>query len=358
MRISATAFRHRPRLRIGRASFVWNRRVAGLLVFLLALAALLFAVSVTVGDYPLTPAQVWDILRGGGAELDRRVVLEWRLPRAASAVLVGIALGTSGAITQSVTRNALASPDTLGITSGASAMAVTIIVLGSKHSAFVGLLAGVGTPLAAFAGALATAAVIWFLASRRGLDTFRLVLAGIIITALLHAYITLLLIKATINDAAVAKAWITGSLALTTWESATPIAVVLLVCLPLIGWVAFHLRAMTLGNDVARGLGVPVNLAQTLLLLLAVLLAAIAVSASGPIGFVAFVAPQLALRLAKVATPPLVTSAATGAVLLLAADVATRTLLPVELPVGLITAAIGGAFLLHLLIRTNRKGAQ
>ena len=311
-------------------------------VVLVLAAVLAFAASITIGDHPITLEKVFEVFMGGGTRLQRTVVLKWRLHRAVAAVAVGLALGLAGALTQSVTRNPLASPDVLGISQGASACAVTIIVLGSGTVAAL-----IGSPLAAV--------VIWLLGSRRGMDTFRLVLSGIMITALLQSYITWLLLRADISDAAIAKTWLTGSLVASSANRNLPVLLVLALIVPTIGYMAFQLRAMTLGDDMAAGLGVSVDKHKALFLLVSVVLTAVAVSAAGPIGFVAFVAPQLAMRLTETPTPPLVGSALCGAALLAVADLVARAGLPVELPVGLVTSAIGGAFLVYLLIQTNRK---
>ena len=149
--------------------------------------------------------------------------------------------------------------------------------------------------------------------------------------------------------------WLTGSLGSSTWQRTLPISLLVVVCVPVTAWIAFRLLASLLGPDTATALGQNTRATQVVLLGLSVALAAVAVAASGPIGFVAFVAPQVALRLTRVAAPPLIASALTGAVLLIGADIITQSLLPVELPVGLLTSAVGGVFLIHLLVRNNRR---
>ena len=317
---------------------VIHSRIIVVNVVLVLAAVLAFAASITIGDHPITLEKVFEVFMGGGTRLQRTVVLKWRLHRAVAA---GLALGLAGALTQSVTRNPLASPDVLGISQGASACAVTIIVLGS------GTMGAVSLPVAALIGSTLAAVVIWLLGSRRGMDTFRLVLSGIMITALLQSYITWLLLRADISDAAIAKTWLTGSLVASSANRNLPVLLVLALIVPTIGYMAFQLRAMTLGDDMAAGLGVSVDKHKALFLLVSVVLTAVAVSVAGPIGFVAFVAPQLAMRLMG--------SALCGAALLAVADLVARAGLPVELPVGLVTSAIGGAFLVYLLIQTNRK---
>ena len=341
--------------RAGPISFLWRPRVVLVCVIAAALIVFLGALSIGLGDYPISVPRVLEVIfQGEGSRVEKLVILEWRMPRVATAIAVGCALGLSGALTQTVTRNALASPDILGITTGASAMAVTVIVLGSGGG-FAGWLAGIGIPLAALLGAILSATVIWALAWRRQADSYRLVLVGIIITALLSSYINFLMVRAELRDASQAQFWLTGSLARSEWSTTIPIAVLVIVCAPLLAWIAYQALATTLGPDLARALGQRVNAVQVAMLALAVALAAVAVSAAGPIGFIAFVAPQVALRLCGVPSPPLAASALTGAVLLLGADIVTQAVLPVELPVGIVTSALGGIFLIYLLVQRTRS---
>lgn len=364
----------RPAFRVGTFSTVWRPRQFFVTLSLAVAAVALFILSICLGDYPLSPARVAEVIGARIADnlrlsfladlidaptrIEELVIFDWRMPRAVTAVVVGAALGLSGALTQSVTRNALASPDILGITTGASAMAVTVIVMGgSATGGAVGWLAGVGIPVAALIGGLLTGVAIWILGYQRGMDPFRLVLAGIIISALLMAYINFLMTRADLRDATTAQFWLSGSLNATTWTRALPVIVVVLIGVPVFAWIAFQLTASILGPDVARSLGQNVTGVQVALLLFSVALAAVAVSAAGPIGFVAFVSPQIAQRLCGRATPPLTASALFGACLLILADIATQTVLPVELPVGLLTSAVGGLFLIYLLIQNNRRAS-
>ncbi|MGV0336012.1 FecCD family ABC transporter permease [Corynebacterium kroppenstedtii] len=347
---------HRRAFRWGPVSGMLSPRPL-LVCLALAIAGIfLFAVAIGIGDFPIAPMDVLSVVfTGGGSRIEQLVVFEWRMPRALSAVIVGAALALSGALTQSVTRNALASPDILGVTSGASAAAVTVIVLGSG-SGFAGWLAGAGIPAAALMGALGTTVFMWLIGFRgRQMDIYRLVLLGIVVTALLNSYIHFLMIRAETSDAAAAKFWLTGSLSSVTWNRLRPVMIVLGICIIICVWISFELRASQLGPDLASSLGQPRRLVDAAILVVSVVLAAFAVSAGGPIGFIAFVAPQVAMRLAGTSAPPLFTSVLTGSVLLLLADIATQTILPTELPVGLLTSAIGGVFLIYLLVRTSRK---
>lgn len=344
----------RPAFRLGSVSVVWRARMVIVCALIVVATAVLLSISLGRGDYPLSPLQVVEVLLGGGERLDRFIVFDLRLPRGVAAVVVGAALAVSGAITQSVSRNALASPDILGITAGASAAAVALIVVTSGGS-IVGLLATLGLPMSALLGALLTATVIYLLAWRRGADGFRLVLIGIGINAMLIALTQWMLVSADINDVSRAQVWLTGSLNGVSWSQVVPAAIALLL---VGGWAAtasFTVGALRLGDDTARSLGVKLQTQQALLLIAACALAAVATAAAGPIGFVALAAPQIALRLVGSAGSPIIASALTGALFVVAADLIARTILPVPLPVGLVTSALGGPFLLYLLVRSNRK---
>ncbi|WP_315770134.1 FecCD family ABC transporter permease [Rhodococcoides kroppenstedtii] len=346
----------RPAFRLGRFSTV--RRPARVLITLGVTAALflLFCLNIGRGDYPLSIPDVVNVLLGGGSRIERFVVTELRLPRALTGALVGAALAVAGAVTQSITRNALASPDILGITSGASVAAVALIVLGGSGTA-VGLLATLGTSTAALVGAFLTAALIYVFAWRGGVEGMRLVLIGIAINAMNIALIGWLLVSATITDVTRAQLWLTGTLAGATWTQVWPVLAVVVVLGTATLALSFRLNAMRLGGDTARSLGVNVQRSQAALLVVAVALAAVATSVAGPIGFVALAAPQIALRLTRSPEPPIVASALTGAAIVVGSDLVARTILPVELPVGIVTSALGGPFLLYLMIKANRKAS-
>lgn len=340
-------------LRLGGLSLLWRPRVVATGGLLVVLLFLLCAVSVGRGDHVVPLGDVLAVLAGGGDPLQRLVVMELRLPRALTGVLVGAALGLSGAITQSVTRNALASPDVLGISAGAGAAAVAVIVLGGGTVA--GTAAWVGLPLAALSGGLLTALAGYLLAWRDGVDGYRLVLIGIAIAALGSATTAWLLTRAQIADAAQALAWLTGSLNGRDWHHVVPMAVTLLGCAVVAAPLARTLDALRFDDDTIRALGVRAEAGRAGLVVVAVVLAAVATAAAGPVTFVALVAPQIALRVVRSSAPPLAVAALLGAVLLVACDLVSRTVLPVELPVGVVTAAVGAPYLLLLLLRRSRR---
>jgi ABC-type enterobactin transport system permease subunit len=336
-------------VRIGPVTGVVRLRQGLVPVSALAVLVLLSAVSLGRGDFPIPLGDVLATLVGLGDPAQAFVVLELRAPRIVVGVLVGLALGLAGALFQTFARNPLASPDVLGITQGAAAGAVAAIVLGSGSA---GLLT---VPAAALAGALLTGGLLFALTWRAGIDGHRLVLIGIAVWAAASAIVDWLLTRAQVQDAAAAYVWITGSLNARGWEHAWPLAISLAVLVPLALATGRVLGALQLGDDVARGLGVRLAAAQGAVVLLAVGCVATAVAAAGPIGFVALVVPQIAVRLSPGSRPPLLASGLLGAVLVVGADLAARTLLPQVLPVGILTAAIGAPYLLWLLVRGRRR---
>jgi iron complex transport system permease protein len=319
------------------------------LVSLGLVLASLVTVSVSVGDYPLPLTDVLRSLVGlpSPAEL---IVLELRLPRVVAGVLAGAAFGLSGALFQAVVRNPLASPDLIGVTSGASAGAVLTITV-----------AGVGAvmaPMLALVGGSCAAALVYALAHRGGVRLNRLVVVGIALggtgfaAGALSSLTSLLLIEAEVTNAQQATVWLTGSLHGRTYEQAAVPLLALLVALPLLPLAAAALRSLDLGDEVAVGLGLRLGAARAGILALGVVLASAATAAAGPVGFVALGAPQIARRLLRTPTEPLLPSALVGAVVLTLADLmARRMFAPTELPAGVFTAAVGGPYLLWLLTR-------
>ncbi|MFF4248565.1 FecCD family ABC transporter permease [Streptomyces sp. NPDC001822] len=342
-----------PGVRLGGLSFVWRPWMVGVTLLLAVATFLVFCLSISVGDFPLGLDRVIATIAGRGEQVDEFVIMDLRMPRALAGLVVGTALGVSGAITQSIARNPLASPDILGITGGAGAVAVFLVtVSGGTAAAVVG---SVGVSAAALAGGLGAGLLVYFLAWRRGIDGFRLVLIGISVSAVTEAVTTWLLSTADIRDVARAQAWLVGSLDNRSWGEVGVALWSTLALMAIVACAAFQFKPLHLGDDVAAGLGVRYSRVRAVLLLCAVLLAAVAVSAAGPVPFVALVAPQVAMRLVRHPTPPMIASGLVGALLLTGADLTARTALPMALPVGVVTAAIGGPFLVFLLVRANLR---
>lgn len=341
-------------VRTDRVSLRVDTRVIGVLAVLSVLALLVFVLNVGRGEFQIAPLDVLATLAGSGSDATNFIVWDLRLPRALTAVLAGVALGIAGAVFQDLARNALVSPDIIGITTGAALAAIAVIV-------FAGAGAGgaVTVPLAALAGGLATGALLYALAWRGGVQGYRLVLVGIGLTAVLAAGISYVLTRGQIFEVAQAYVWLVGSLNGRGWEHVWPLVATLAVLVPIGLALGRQLEALQLGDDIARALGVGVERSRLALLAVAVVLTAVAVSASGPIGFVAFIAPHLARRICRSVSPSgvLPVAAAAGALLVLASDLAGRLLFaPTEVPVGIVTSIIAAPYFLYLLRRANRLG--
>ncbi|MBW1600077.1 iron chelate uptake ABC transporter family permease subunit [Streptomyces sp. JJ38] len=319
----------------------------GALCALLALA--LGLVAVGSGAYPLPPADVLRTLAGQGHPADVFVVRDVRLPRVVTALLVGAALGTAGALFQSLTRNPLGSPDVLGFTQGAATGAlVAIVVAGGGSLALAG-----GAAL----GGLLTGAAVYLLARRHGVHGYRLILVGIGVMAVLTGVNGYLLTRARIEEAGRAVLWLTGSLDGRGWDSALPLLAVLLAVLPVALGGGRALRLVELGDDAAASLGVRVERLRLVLLAAGVLLASAAAAAAGPVSFVALTAPQLARRLTRTPGPHLLPSLCLGAALVVGADLLARHAVPGRLlPVGVVTGLLGGVYLVWLLVGERRAG--
>jgi ABC-type enterobactin transport system permease subunit len=338
---------NQPRvLRRGGFSILWSPRPL-LVVALLAVAlAALMLLALGTGRVSLTGAQALDILLwGGGLPLERKVVFDIRLPRVLTAVCTGASLSVAGAIFQSLSRNPLGSPDVIGFTTGAASGAVVYFVFGGTS----------GAVSAAFAvgSGLLTALLVFGLSMRSGtVASHRLVLVGIGIGATLAAFNEVLLLRGELGQAMAAQLWLSGSLNARNWSHVIPVLLGLALLLPLALAGQARLSLLEMGDDLARQLGVNTLTAKAGLAFCAVLLASLATGAAGPVAFIALAAPRLAMFLAGPGPRPLLPAALTGALLLLGVDLISQTLaFDLHLPVGLMTALIGGVYLLAALPR-------
>lgn len=339
-------------VRLGDLSVRLRTRPIVAFAALLAVILVLFCVSICAGSTWVSPVKVMDILAGGGTQATRYQVLNLRLPRTVIGVLAGVALALAGALMQSVVRNPLASPDVLGITSGASAGAAAVFVLGWR---VFGAPLTVSLPVAALIGGSVAAALV-FSASRGAMGGIRLVLVGIGVNAALLGVIHWLLITGGTYDVMQVQVWLTGDLSSDASRIA-PLGAVLGVTVVVAVATSRSASAMHLGDEVAHGVGVAIGRVRAVLLGVSVLSTSAAVSAAGPLGFVALSSPQIARFLTHESRAPLGCSAACGAVLVLAADLMARTLFSSAVSVGLLTAIVGGPILLSLMLRRVRTQA-
>ncbi|WP_371030891.1 FecCD family ABC transporter permease [Pseudoclavibacter sp. JSM 162008] len=323
------------------------RRTVVVTLILSGIAVLLAVVALGLGKYPLTPIEVLEAVFVPDGGFATTVVLEWRAPRVVAALVFGAALAVSGALFQSLTRNPLGSPDVIGFSTGAYTGAVIVIIAGAGTF--------LGTAVGALAGGLLTAILVYALARRGGVSSFRLIVVGIGVTAFLHALNTWMLLRAQTEVAMTASIWGAGSLALAQWSQLVPAAVILMLLVPAVALLAGPLRQLELGDETARSHGVRVEPTRFAVLIVGVMLTAVVTAATGPIAFVALSAPQLALRLERGPGVPILSSAVLGAVLLLAADLVAQHALGGAVPVGVVTIVMGGAYLVVLLALQARR---
>ncbi|WP_211590397.1 iron chelate uptake ABC transporter family permease subunit [Microbispora sp. H11081] len=334
-------------LRAGRGSFLLHRRATLVATALGAVLAVTVIAYLCVGESFVSPAQVVRVLAGQPSP-DEFVVGTLRMPRLAVGLLAGAAFGLAGAFVQTVARNPLASPDVIGVTHGAGAATVAMMTFGvTAHTTL---------PYVAILGGMAAATLVYVFAWRRGLLAGRFVLIGIGISVALGSLTHLFVTKGDYLVAQQARVWLTGSLNGRGYDQAVPLALLMLVLIPALLWAARAQRTMSFDDDTATALGVRLGRVRLGLIALGVVLASVATGAAGPVDFVALLAPQIARRLTRTAQIPLVGSALTGALIMALADLLARKLFsPIELPVGVLTAAVGAPYLMWLIVRTRSR---
>ncbi|MGI5327706.1 FecCD family ABC transporter permease [Actinomadura nitritigenes] len=341
-------------LLIGPVGVVLRTRPLAATAVVTVLLATLCAISVFTGSLHIPFDRALAALTGGGTRIEHLVIVEHRLSRALAAVLVGFALGCAGALTQTITRNPIASPDILGVGSGAAFFAVLLVTRPEVTRALGDHPAGQVLAPAAIAGGLITTAAVLGLSWRAGFDGMRLILVGIGVNSVALAGVSFLLTRADLDQADAAKRWLTGSLAGVRMGEVLFMAPLVLAGAVACAVLARDLSALRLGRHVAPALGTSPGRTEAIALLTAVLLTSGAVAVAGPIAFVAFLAPQAAMRAFGTIGPPPPAGGLTGALLVLGADLAAQRL-PTELPVGVPTAVIGAPGLLYLLNQHRRR---
>ncbi|WGY45809.1 iron ABC transporter permease [Vibrio sp. ABG19] len=316
------------------------RAVVGLMLLTLGIAV----ISLSSGSEWINP---WQLMSGSlNGELST-MVETLRLPRIVMGMLVGAGLGCSGLILQSVIRNPLASPDVVGMTSGACAAAVGFL-------AFFQMSYGIGwLPLFALGGAFFASGAVYLLAWRQGVTPMRMILVGIGVSAAMGAVTTLLIAISPSSGSLSAYIWLTGSIYGANWHDVQSLLPWLMVGFPLALCFSRQINAQELGDPVATGLGISVQKLRLMLVMLSILLAAPVVAYAGAIGFVGLIAPHIARQLVTRSFALLLpVTAMVGACLVMSADLAARVLfVPLDLPAGVFVSAIGAPFFIYLLFR-------
>lgn len=331
-------------------SFRVDRRVPLVLLGLMVITLVAMIFSVGYGEYQISALNVVRTILG--LETDNPdhgfIIHTLRLPRVITACLVGMGLAIAGTILQGLTRNPLAAPEIIGIDAGAGLAAVTLIVLLPSIPIFF-------LPIAAFSGALITALLMYGLAWDRGSSPIRLVLIGIGIKAIASALTSLMITFGDIDAVSQALVWLAGSVYGRSWEHVQALLPWLIILIPLSLFCARELNTLNLGDDVARGLGSRVEWQRGILLITCVALVGMSVATAGAIGFVGLMSPHLARQLVGTSHEGLMPVAAlVGGLIVTLADLVGRSLFaPIELPCGVLTAAVGAPYFLYLLYRNR-----
>ncbi|WP_234996439.1 iron chelate uptake ABC transporter family permease subunit [Demequina sp. NBRC 110054] len=334
-------------LRAAGMSFAYSPRAVLVSAMLLVATLAVAILSLGTGTISLSPDVVARAVLGLGEPSDVLIVRDLRLPRVATALLVGACLGVSGAIFQSVSRNPLGSPDFLGFTTGAATGAILqIIVFGGGAAAVA---------LSAFAGGIGTAVLVYVLSYRGGATGgSRLVLVGVGMGAVLAAVNQLIIVRADLDAAFDAQIWASGSLNIRTWEDVVPILIGAIILIPLALTLQKRASMVEMGDAAAASLGVRPEALRLAAMAVGVALAAAATATVGPIAFVALAAAPLARALTRRSGPAFGSGALMGALLLASADLLSGLASDlIQIPVGLMTGLLGGLYLIWLLTRSR-----
>ncbi|MGY1616270.1 FecCD family ABC transporter permease [Geodermatophilus sp. SYSU D00691] len=332
----------------GRVRRAARRRLV--VVVLAVLVVAVFAATLMVGRTFYPPGDVVRVVLGEDVPGASFTVGRLRLPRAVLAVVAGLSFGLAGVTFQTMLRNPLASPDVIGISTGASAAAAfAIVVLGWS---------GTAVSVTAIVAALGVALLVHTLAFKDGVVGTRLVLIGIGVAAMSTSATSYVLAQAGAWDFAEALRWLTGSLNGSTWEATVPAVVALVVLGPVLLAQTRDLSALQLGDDTASALGTRVERTRVVAITAAVGLIAFATAACGPIAFVSFLAGPIAARLVGPNGSLLVPAGLVGALLVLVADLVGQFALETRYPVGVVTGVLGAPYLIYLIVRTNRAGGS
>ncbi|WP_416148810.1 FecCD family ABC transporter permease [Salipaludibacillus sp. HK11] len=323
-----------------------------LLLILLSVCLLLaLIIGPSLGNKLLSPLEVVRTIAGISAGGNEFIVMNSRLPRTLVSILTGAALGLSGLILQGVIRNPLAAPDIIGVTGGASLAAVGFITYlsGTISISFL--------PIAAVSGGIIVSVFIYLMSWKNGVTPIRLILIGIGVSALMSAGTTFMLVLSPSSSAGQAYLWLTGSVYGASWENVYTIAMVIIVITPFVLLFSRSLNAQQFGDGVASGLGVKVEFHRMALLLFSVILAGVAVSVAGAIGFVGLIAPHIARALiGRQFASLILASTLVGGLLVFFADLIARTVFyPIDIPAGVFTAGIGAPFFLYLLFKNRNQ---
>lgn len=330
-----------------------SKRFCKIMIMMITLLFILCFISINAGYTKLSVGDVIRILLGGGSAEEKLILYDFRLVRIVLAMMVGAGLSVSGSIFQTISKNALASPDLLGVNAGAG-IAVLLFTFYEPSSKAFGIFV---LPFVSLAGALVTALLIYFLAHQkdRAISPIRLILIGISITSGINALDLILTVKLSPEQYNAVNTWMIGSVYGNSWSHVLALLPWLVIIIPIFIYNSKNLNLLRLSDGVAIGLGSPLKRSRFIYLMLAVALAASCVAVGGAIGFVGLICPHLARKLVgpnhQYSLP---VAALTGAILLLGADLIARTVIaPNEMLLGIVVALIGAPYFLYILLTSK-----
>lgn len=330
-----------------------NKKFALVIGILISLIFITFLVSLNLGSLSIEPVDVIKTLIGQGSKSQEIAIFKLRLPRIVIGILVGTALATAGTILQGVTKNDLADSGILGINSGAALFVVVYIYIMNGN-----VYDGISNttiftmPIVALAGAIFGAFLIYILAWKNGISSSRLLLIGIGINVAFTSILTIFQLKFTTQEFNRVMAWTSGSIWGSNWKYVMAVLPFIIIFMALTIYKSRYLDALNLGDEVATGLGIEVEKERRKLIVYAVILAGVATSVAGSIGFLGLVAPHIARKLVGPKHKKLIPAAAlVGTLILLVADTISRNLIaPMEIPVGIVVAIIGVPYFIYLML--------
>ncbi|MDF3194848.1 iron ABC transporter permease [Pseudomonas sp. 1928-m] len=336
-------------LRLGQLNLLLHRRTWLLSLLVLTVLLVLVIVAISLGSGRMGVLDVLATLSGQGSKLNDIMVFKIRMPRVAAVVVAGLAMGMAGCLIQTLVRNRLATPDMVGVNEGAS-----LAVIGFALYLTVGSWPWWASPL----GAALAAVALFVLCRRPGEQGYLFIVIGIALSELLGAIGDFMMATQPLVHLGSIYLWTMGHFAGASYQTVTPIALILLALCPLLAWLNRPLALLRFGEATAQNLGIKVAALQLAVLGVAILVAALGTAIGGPVIFIAMAAPIIASWLARDHLAPIWLAALCGAVLLVGSDTLARLLAqPEEIPTGIMTRLLGGVLLLILLLK-DRKGSD
>lgn len=330
-----------------------NKKFLIVISILTTLIFATFLVSLNMGSLSIEPYEVIQTLIGQGSKSNEIAIFKIRLPRIIIGILVGIALATSGTILQGVTKNDLADSGILGINSGAALFVVIYIYImnGNVYDG-VSNLTIFTMPIVALAGAIFGAGIIYLLAWKNGINSSRLLLIGIGINIAFTSLLTIFQLKFTTQEFNRVMAWTSGSIWGASWKYVLAILPFILIFVILTIYKSRYLDVLNLGDEVSIGLGIEVEKERRKLIIYAVILAGVATSVAGSIGFLGLISPHIARKLVGPKHKNLIPVASfIGIFILLVSDTIARNIIaPMEIPVGIVVSIIGVPYFIYLML--------